>query len=212
VFHILSLNLHRADKKAQPAEVGKIHLSMFVTRQRVTIDKSPLWTAIKEKAVTTVKELLKNITFRELYAFLTSLNRTSQPSLQFPQCMCCRNEVDEYGENVLHAAVNRKDWDQKGNDILIVLLEDERVDANHANEECVFWLLISPSVAHLLILFFPIDPLAKIHLSTTFVKSTTALTSLASSIGFVSAVLISTLKIAMERLPYTRLCSTRRLK
>lgn len=55
-----------------------------------------------------------------------------------------RNEFDDYGDGVLHAAVARKDWDAKSNDILLTLLQDDRVDVNHANEECASLLLSTP--------------------------------------------------------------------
>lgn len=89
--------------------------------------------AVKEKALSTVETLLKSITFRELYATFFGSDPELWPLTN--NVPPCRNESDDHGDIVLHSAVSRKDWDMKANAILMLLLLDDRLDANHPNEE-----------------------------------------------------------------------------
>lgn len=122
---------YRADSSSSKKEltsVGQLQLRVWIEKKKVSVDKSPLWIAVRTKAVDQVRNCLKTISFKEL------------------------NTTNAYGETVLHIAVVRKDWDAAAAQILLMyalmtisweyanvsskrLLDDERLDVNVANQD-----------------------------------------------------------------------------
>jgi hypothetical protein len=100
-----------SSSSSKSSHVGQLQLRVWLEKRKVAIDKSPLWDAVRAKALEQVKSLLKQMTFKDL------------------------NQQDQHGDTVLHLAVSRKDWDAATTQILLTLLDDERLDVSATNED-----------------------------------------------------------------------------